>query len=149
MFIPDKKYFRIEEFLPREFYHLYKYKGDLLWLLFDDRALWTQEAIRKRYGRMVLNDWLWRKLDPKANRYRGFRPFDCKIGATLSQHKFGRALDPIPSDVTAEELRQDVLNHPTRREFQYITCIEMNVSWFHFDVRNWDVGKNGILKVYP
>ena len=147
--IPKREYFRIEEFLPRDFYDKYKGKGERLWLIFDDRALWTIEALRKRYGKIILNDWLWRKNDPRANHYRGFRTFDCKVGASLSQHKFGRALDSFPLEAGVEKIRKDIIDNPDEDEFKFITCIEMDVSWLHFDVRNWDRNKYGILKIKP
>ena len=53
----------------------------------------------------------------------------------LSQHKFGRALDPKFKHVSAEEVRQEILSDPHCEDFKYIRCIEMDVSWIHFDTR--------------
>ena len=72
-----------------------------------------------------------------AHQYRGWRSGDCEIGAKYSQHKFGRALDLVPAEVTAEEIRQDIKLRKRGNIFQYITCIEDGVGWLHFDTRNY------------
>jgi hypothetical protein len=139
------KYFQLYELLPRDFYEENKHLGDRLWLIFDQRMLWTLDQIREHYGKIIVNDWYW----GGDNEYGGWRPFDCEVGAALSQHKFGRAADPKPQECTAEEIRQDVKNASSISHiFKYITCIEEGVPWFHFDVRNWDK-KNGILIIHP
>jgi hypothetical protein len=51
----------------------------------------------------------------------------------LSGHKFGGCIDCDFDDVTAEEVRQYILNNP--EQFPHITALEANVSWLHFDVR--------------
>jgi hypothetical protein len=67
------------------------------------------------------------------------------FGTEYSQHRFGRAADCIFADVTAEQVRQDVLDNPDDEDFKYITSIELGVDWFHFDVRNC----NRIMTYYP
>ena len=147
MFKP--KNFEIYELVPDYIYKQYQFKSYLLWNAFDDRMLYTLDRLRKRYGKMIMNDWYWRKKDPLANRYRGWRDPKCEIGAIISQHKFWRAGDPVPMEVTAEEIRQDVLYSPFHEDFKYITCIEANVGWFHFDVRSREKEKDGILIIKP
>ncbi len=139
------KKFELYEFLPKDFYEAQKHLGMKLWLMFDIRVLITSQRLRDRYGRMVMNDYHWGGV----NQERGFRLFHTPTGASLSQHKFGRAADSKFKDVTAEEVRADVKKHPEKETFEFITCIEMNISWFHFDTRNWDKQRSGILKVYP
>jgi len=143
MFIPD--YFELYELLPRIVYKDHKDKVYKLWAMFDDRFLRTIHSLRKRYGKMIMNDWYW-----GGQWYeRGWRPWHTLTGAMFSQHKWGRAGDLIPADYTAEEIRQDILHDPFHPDFKYITCVEMNVSWLHIDCRNRDKKKNGILLVYP
>lgn len=143
MYIPE--HFKLYELFPEDFYKQNKWRGnDLLWL-FDDRVLWTLDQLRERFGPVYLNNWYW----GGKHQYRGCRPFNCEIGAEWSQHKFGRAGDPVFAEAEAEEVRQEILANPYNLEFEYITCIEMDVSWLHFDVRNWDKAKNGILKITP
>lgn len=139
------KYFRIEELVPRDFFEANQNRGDHLWLIFDYRVLWTLDRLREEYGPMILNDWCW----GGSNQYRGWRPFDVEIGAYLSQHKFGRAGDPIFRNHSAEKVRQDILETQNAGHFKYITCIEVDVFWFHFDVRNWKRDKYGIKVIKP
>ena len=132
------KYFKPYELIPKATYELLKNKPWIIWQLFDFRVLYVGDAIRKRYGKMIANTWYW----GGRHQYRGWRPAKCKIGATYSQHRFGRALDLDPQEVTAEEIRQDIKKG---ENFRYISCIEDGVPWLHFDVRNY----KGLLIVRP
>ena len=136
------KYFELYEWLPKDFYYanIDEY-GNRLWLMFDDRILRTYDKLRERYGRIIMNDWWW----GGNNQYRGWRPFDCLIGAKLSQHKFGRAGDGIFTK-SAEEIRQNILKNEYDNDFQYISVMEKDVSWLHIDCRN--IGFNtGIILI--
>jgi len=126
------KYFQPYELVPRETYELLKDKPWIIWQLFDPRVLYTADKIRQFYGKMIANTWYW----DGVHQYRGWRSGNCEIGAKYSQHKFGRALDLVPAEVTAEEIRQDIKLGKHGHIFQYITCIEDGVGWVHFDVRN-------------
>lgn len=144
MHIPG--YFKLYELLPKDFYNKYlSYKGDNLWFLFDDRLLKCADRLRERYGKMIANTWYW----GGKHQYRGWRPFDCTVGSAFSQHKFGRALDLVPDECTAEEIRKDILQSKNQDIFIDITCIETKVSWLHVDVRNWDKPNKGIFLVNP
>lgn len=145
MFIPDG--FELYELLPKAFYQSY-YSPDnamKLWNIFDYRLKYTIHHLRKLYGTMVMNDWIWGGV----NQYRGWRPTDCICGARFSQHKYGRAGDLKPTKVSVHKVREDILSNPFSIEFKYITCVEMDVTWLHVDVRDHDKKKHGILKVYP
>ena len=131
MYVPD--HFAPYELLPKDFYNEHKHSGNLIWVCFDIGLLRSADLIRKRYGKMTANDWKW----GGRNHNRGYRHFDCGMGATLSQHKFGRAVDLIPDNVTAEEIREDIKNNPNCRDFKRIMCIEDGVDWLHIDTRNW------------
>ncbi|MBI9113281.1 peptidase M15 [Maridesulfovibrio ferrireducens] len=147
-------HFRIEELVSPEFYEANKSRGELMWLAFDARVLITLDLLRKVYGPLTVNDWLW----GGPFKYSGLRSMDCEEGAALSQHKFGRAADAKFKNVTADEVRNDMrkkgLLAPENkwsgsRCFDSITCIEEtpNMSWFHFDVRNWDAVQYGVRVV--
>lgn len=148
------KDFILGELVPKKFYeeNYPKYK-DNLWFIFDKKFLLTLQLLRNRYGKVFMNSWKWGGKD----QYRGFRPWDCEIGAKLSQHKFGRAGDPYFQNVTADEVREDLFKKQKEDRiqgsvFEYITCIEdgsIAKTWFHFDVRNWKTEKDGILVVKP
>lgn len=128
------EHFKIYELVPKEFEHVPDSK---LWLLFDDRALKTLDMLRKEFGPVTINNW---KVGGLLSQ-RGFRT--ANVGAVFSQHRFGRAFDCNFKNVSVEEVRQQCkLNQ--KKCFKYITAIEDDVSWFHFDVRNND----GVLLIF-
>ncbi len=144
LYIP--RYFRIEELVYPEFYEQFQHRGeDYMWLAFDARVLQTADRLRERYGPMTVNNWLWGGSRTES----GLRAMDTSTGAALSQHKFGRALDCIFHDCTADEVRADMKKWGVYAEFRLITCIEEfpGMSWFHFDVRNRDTDKYGVKVV--
>lgn len=132
------KYFKPYELVPRTTYTLLKNRPWIIWQLFDPHVLLVGDQIRQRYGKMVANTWYW----GGKHQYRGWRSARCKVGATYSQHRFGRAEDLVPLEITAEEIRQDIKD---LNPFPLITCIEDGVSWLHFDTRNY----SGLLIVKP
>ncbi|WP_430735523.1 peptidase M15 [Halodesulfovibrio aestuarii] len=135
-------HFALYELLPKyEYSVLSEATG---WGLFDPRMLWTLDRLQERFGTAVMNDWHW----GGHNQFRGWRPFDCPVGAELSTHKFGRAGDIIFKRCPAEEVRAHILANPNDEAYQFITCIEMNVGWFHFDTRNYNTAQ-GVFKIYP
>lgn len=146
MYIPQ--YFKLQEFFPRDFIsRIYPVLGNTMWRLIDNRLLWTADMLRNRYGTVIANDWEW----GGSNQYRGFRPFDCVVGAEFSQHKYGRALDCKFGKVSVDNVRQEIVQSEYGEilEFKYITAVEMNVSWLHISVENNDVQKHGIKLIYP
>lgn len=134
------EYFQLYEWLPKSFYNRHKELGNKLWLMFDYRILWTQDQLRKRYGRCIMNTWYW----GGHNQYRGWRPWNCHIGAQFSQHKFARAADSMFT-IPTEEIRQDILANEFDSDFQYISVIEDNVPWLHIDCRNLEFSDGIIL----
>lgn len=138
-------YFILEEVLPMDYYLTNEHREDRLWLLFDERVLVTADRLRARFGKMNCNTWTWNG----SYNYRGYRPPDCTVGAELSQHKFGRALDLVPLEVTSEEIRQEIIATPNEAIYQHITAIELGITWLHFDIRNRDKAKNGLLTFNP
>ena len=141
---PD--HFELYEVLPEFLYNEhFASRGDKLWGIFDERLLKTMDKLRDRYGPLVANDWKW---DGQYHN-RGWRATNSFIGATFSQHKYGRAMDMQPVNTTAESIRQDILHDPTHIDFKDIMCIEMNVSWLHISVQNWSKRFVGIKLVYP
>lgn len=134
------KYFTLKELFPPEIYNSTPDK-DKLWLLFDDRVLKTADMLRDKYGPIKCNDW------DNGFRNCGFRSEYSTTGVVFSQHKHGRALDLHPLNTTAEKIRHDIIANPWAEEFKYITCLEIDITWLHYDVRNWNKKKDGILLV--
>ena len=132
------KHFVTQEFVPPEIYNVYGEKS--LWFV-DYRVRWTADAIRQYFGVPVTaNNW-HRKSG--GYRYRGFRPPACETGAALSQHKFGRALDCDVQGIPAEQVRKEIVDKKDEPAFRYITCIEADVNWLHFDCR--DVNTTNVM----
>ncbi|ATG77625.1 hypothetical protein [Pseudoalteromonas sp. 1_2015MBL_MicDiv] len=127
--VPLAPSFTFKELVPQSIYNLYSDDPLFLVHFFDPKALRTLQKLRDKFGSCIVNNWSW----GGANQYRGYRPLDCTIGAKRSQHKLGKAFDCSFKNYTAQQVRDYVLAHP--QEFPYITAIEGQVSWFHFDVR--------------
>lgn len=125
------EFFQLHELVPKDVYQ--DYPEHILWSVFDPYILMTADGLRRRYGKMVANTWYWGGL----NQFRGWRPPWCSIGAPLSMHRFGRAIDLDPVEVTAEEIRDDMRRLPDIiLAFKYITRVEDKVSWLHVDRAN-------------
>jgi len=106
-----------------------------LYYCFDPRLLWTIDAIRDYFGKaMTINNW----SSGGSLQFRGFRPEKCTVGASFSQHKFGRAVDFNISGIPENEIRKLIA---TKRlpQFKYITRIEDydGMNWVHIDVANY------------
>lgn len=140
------RHYKIQELVPRALFLEFEKKNqlDLLWMIFDPRTLWTGDALRDRYGPMSVNTW----AQGGDREESGFRIWTTTTGARLSQHKFGRAEDLHPKNVTPDEMRMDALKNPEVEPFKLITRIERDtLAWFHYDVGNHDREKLGILVV--
>ena len=140
MYIPE--YYKVYELVPRDLYEATEDKAELLYL-FDSRILRAADFLRGRFGPMRCNDWFW----GGQNHYRGYRPFDCRVGAELSQHKFGRALDLAPVYEPVEKLREALIRKIWLTD-GLITCVEATVPWLHIDCRNHNPAM-GLMVIEP
>lgn len=122
-------HFIIEELVSKE---LFKLKTEEeLWKLFSPEILESLAFIREKLGkRITVNNW--HKGGVFNNR--GFRPKNCKIGAKNSAHKEGKAIDFDVEDMTAEEVRDWLIEN--QDELPYPLRYEKDVSWVHIDTRN-------------
>ena len=109
-------------------------RGEKAWQLLDDRLLITLDSLRKKYGSMTVNNWKW----GGDREWSCLRTVDSPWFSTYSQHSFGRAADIIFKDVTAEQVRQDILANKDDTAFEFINSFEEATSWLHIDVRNCD-----------
>lgn len=122
------RHFVIQELVPPQ---VYADRGEKAWELLDERALRTLDALRDEFGSCTVNNW----HIGGSRKWSGLRTASCGVGTEYSQHRFGRAFDCIFSDISAQAVRSIVLR--TRKEmFPYISGMELNVTWFHFDCRN-------------
>jgi len=134
------RHFSIKEFVHPD---IYSYFGEKSIQFMDTRILYTADQLRDLFGPITCNSWSW----GENRKFSGLRPFDSKIGAKYSAHKYGKALDLIFRNNTAEEVRQYIKKYPRLESFKYITRIESKVSWLHIDT--FTTNKEGILFFNP
>lgn len=121
------RHFKTQELVPR---HVYDDRGEKSLELLDDRLLITIDKLRDAYGPIIINDW----HKGGKNQWRGLRTEQSPYGTIYSQHRFGRAADLTFLKTDAETVRLAVLDSPDR--FPLIQSLELDVSWFHLDIRN-------------
>lgn len=123
------RFFDVQELVPPS---IYEDRGPKAIELIDERVLITLDKLRETFGTCTVNDWSF--TSDGLYTQSGLRTVESEEYSPTSQHTFGRAMDCKFKEVSAEEVRQRVIeNQPL---FPYITFIEDDVSWFHFDVRN-------------
>ena len=133
------KHFELWELVPPSIINQY---GDQAWEFLDERALRTLDKLRDKFGVCIINDYgfsreFLKKIgreNRRPDKYSGYRPISCRIGAANSQHRHGRAFDCDFIESSTDNVRQYIIDHP--KEFRYITGLELKVPWLHFDTRN-------------
>lgn len=138
--------FKIYELVPP---NIYKKSGEKAWLLFDDRILWTIDAIHdelsrtnKRKIKMYVNNWKWGGL----LKGRGYRQRPMWKWWGMSQHYSGRAIDFHIDGISSGLIRKWIINNRNKLDcLKYIRGVEDfdGMSWVHVDVRNHDFIKFG------
>jgi hypothetical protein len=121
------RHFVIQEYVPRS---IYQKMGQTAWELLDDRLLMTDDALRDKFGPIIINNW---HLNGDRE-WSGLRTPESPFYSPTSQHAHGRASDKLFKSVTSKEVRRYILDHPA--EFPYIHGLELNVNWVHSDIRN-------------
>jgi len=136
------KDFFLGEFIPPEVLEKYPEKG--IWFV-DPKIIAIAQFMRDRYRLpIIINDYL-----NKGNYINsGFRVPSCSIGAELSQHRFGRAIDPKIQGMFPEEVRDDIKRNWPLFKAVGLTTIEADTeTWVHVDCRY--TGLNELLIVSP
>lgn len=123
------KYFKIEELVSPQ---AFKDRGQKAWQLLDERMLITLDRLREKYGSMTINNWSY----GGAREWSGLRTPESPYYSKYSQHSYGRAFDIIFKHVTAEKVRQDILENPDDETFELINSFEEGTSWLHVDCRS-------------
>lgn len=121
---------------------IYDRLGEDAWDLFNENALRALQALRDRFGPIVVNDW------HRGGTFResGLREMNTTTGAVKSAHKRGEAFDCKPTQMLSREMNDYIVTHPD--EFRLIRRVEnkqYTPSWMHFDVVTHD-GKG--IKVF-
>lgn len=136
------KDFFLGEFIPPELLDLYPEKG--IWFI-DQRIINLAQFMRDRYRLpVIINDY----LTGGSFKNSGFRDVGTDIGASRSQHKFGRAEDVKIHGMFPEEVRADIKRNWTLFKAVGLTTIEADTpTWTHLDCRY--TGLDTLLIVKP
>jgi hypothetical protein len=108
-------------------------RGEQTWNLLNPLALMSLDALREKFGPIVVNGL------HNGHNYTesGLRRSDTATGSKWSIHKFGGAFDCKPRACTVKDVYDYVLAHPD--EFPHINRVEniaATPTWYHFDVAN-------------
>jgi hypothetical protein len=134
------EFFSIKELVDKKTYNRF---GSNALRFLDPRILWTADMLREMYGSIIINNWsIW---DGGNLDSCGFRRPNDKDGAEFSAHKRGQALDLHFQEADNDTVREIILEHPNYEAYQYITAIEMEVSWLHISCEN----VKRIKRIYP
>lgn len=130
------KNFWLSEFIDPLFF---EFPGiDPLWFI-DKRIFLMAQFLRDRFGKPVtINNW----ASGGDYTLSGLRPFNTEIGAPLSSHKYGRAIDPKVHGVEAPEIQQDIIKNYHLYKHTGLTTIEVGTpTWTHMDCRQTNTDK--------
>jgi hypothetical protein len=125
------KYFKTHELVPE---HIYKKYGEQAWRFIDSRLIESIDTLKEHFstGTMTINNYVWNG----DRHWSGLRTPISPWYSETSMHSFGKAIDAVFSDYTAEEVRLYITNN--LKFFPHIKGLEKDVSWVHLDIRNED-----------
>jgi uncharacterized protein YcbK (DUF882 family) len=127
------KHFKVQELVPE---HIYKKRGAKAIELMDERILITMDKLREMIGKPItVNNWVWGgNRNWSGLRTAGFYSSLQSYENSLSQHKYGRAVDFLVKGMSAVDVRKFIFAN--KEHFPYITFVETDISWVHIDCRN-------------
>jgi len=85
------------------------------------------KAVKKEFPKC----WVNAKNGVRVNNWCGYRTQDCKIGATKSAHKVGKALDLHDNDLN--KLRDWVISNGKSFGITRTECSTATPTWVHVD----------------
>lgn len=135
--------FSLHEFIDKKTYK--KWGEASIWFI-DPRIIQVAQFIRTRHNKPVtINSW----TSGGQYQYSGFDPPGGYRKATsLSQHRFGRAIDVKISGMTPQELYKDIIDNQDLYMKIGLTTVE-NIahtkSWNHLDCRETKMDKIKIV----
>jgi hypothetical protein len=128
--------FYLKEFIDPETYK--QYGDSSIWFI-DEKIINIAQRLRDRLGVVLyINTWF---IPGGSFAYSGFRPPGCQVGATRSQHCFGRAIDIKTVDNRqsgAQMIRDEITTHYKTYKDLGLTTIEHEdfaPTWCHLDTR--------------
>lgn len=137
--------FYLKEFVPKEIYS--KWGDASLWFI-DSRIIQIAQFIRERHGKPVTINGT---LNGHTYQYSGFDPpGGYRKASSLSQHRFGRAVDLKFSGMTVQEAYKDIIDNQDIYLKIGLTTVEnigSTPSWLHIDIRKTNM--NSIKIVNP
>lgn len=137
-------FFKTQEFVSKAIYE--KFGENSIWFI-DPRLIKLAVFCRTFWGKPItINNW---HIGGKSQE-RGFREPTSTVGASLSQHRFGRAIDITVKGMTPQEVYKSILDNEKAFMEQGLTTLEDikdTPTWNHLDIRN--TGLNKILIVKP
>lgn len=116
----------------------YEFMGEKSIQLIDNRLITLIQFMRDYFAApIIINDWHKGGNDIDS----GFRMPESKTGRSLSQHKFGRALDiNIRGFNDYDALRKIIMdNWPLFKEHGLTTLESNTPTWLHLDIRNTNI----------
>lgn len=128
------KNFILQEFVPKSVFN--RFGANSMWFI-DTRIIEVAQFFRDRYNLPItINDW----YKGGKRTLSGFRPPTSKVGASLSQHKFGRAADLKwlnQNTITIDEIREDIRKNQRLFRDIGLTAVEEGTdTWLHIDIRD-------------
>jgi hypothetical protein len=137
--------FYLKEFIDPETYKQYGERS--IWFI-DYKVVNIAQRLRERLGVILyINTWPGGSFE-----YSGFRPPGCLVGASKSQHKFGRAIDIKTADNResgAQMIRDEITTHYKTYKDLGLTTIEHEdfaPTWCHLDTRQTKQSNLKIIK---
>ena len=134
--------FSLQEFIDPDTYK--RFGTSSVWFI-DPKIVTLAQFIRERLGKpCTINNW----SSGGQYQYSGFRPPKCSVGASMSQHRFGRAIDLKVKGMKADEVREDITKNFDIYKKVGLTTIEDGAfapTWCHIDIRDTE----GLLIVKP
>jgi len=123
------RHFKAHELVHPKIYEMYG-EGSINFL--HPKLRTTIDDIRDYFNtKMTINNYYW-----GGNlKNRGLRPYLIDKYAKYSQHKLGMAVDFDIAGMTADEVRQVILDDKDCEAFRHINRMELGVSWVHIDLK--------------
>lgn len=127
-------YFKTQEFVSKEIYA--KWGENSLWFI-DPRLIKLADFIREFFDKPVKIN------DGGQYNYSGFREPECTVGAKLSQHRFGRAIDIKVTGMAPRAVFDAIRANESKFMEAGLTTLERaedTPSWTHCDIRHTGLG---------
>ncbi|EHM6953351.1 hypothetical protein KGV31_002150 [Vibrio parahaemolyticus] len=127
------KHFKTEELVSKT---MFNQRGSKAIELIDERVLITLDALRENLNKPITaNNWLWGgSFQQRGLRDRAFYKSDAEYVASLSQHKYGRAVDFDVKGLSAKDVIKHIVDN--KHLYPHVGFIEVDCNWVHVDVRN-------------